>query len=258
MKVNYYLLNPTGNMTILVETAVPVKNQPAVASRIMELEPTAEQVGFVNGNCLRMAGGEFCGNATLSAAALYFNKIGLNVGGTASVDMTVSGVEKSVNVKITAKGNEEFTGEVSMPLPFSVKSEELEFNEKSFLIPSINFGGVVHLIVENPDCDKSFYENAVKKWCDDLHTPALGIMLLNEEKSELKPLVYARDANTLFWESSCASGTSAVGAYLAHKNKKPVSVKLNEPGGTLCVFADESKIILSGKVKVEKYTEIEI
>ena len=74
-EIQYYLLDPTGNQTVLVETSVPEKIQPAVAKQIMECEPEAEQVGFVsfleNSIEIRMAGGEFCGNAAMSAGVLY-------------------------------------------------------------------------------------------------------------------------------------------------------------------------------------------
>ena len=107
--IKYHVMDPTGNITILVETPVAEASQPFVAAKLMELEPEVEQVGFLTlaetpepdrSGCLqqkmasqpektqqsekiplaessqnkydialRMAGGEFCGNATMSAAA---------------------------------------------------------------------------------------------------------------------------------------------------------------------------------------------
>ena len=46
-KIQYCTFDPTGNITALVETAVEIAEQPAVASRLMELEPDVEQVGFI-------------------------------------------------------------------------------------------------------------------------------------------------------------------------------------------------------------------
>ncbi|MBO5502893.1 MAG: hypothetical protein J5969_00265, partial [Lachnospiraceae bacterium] len=67
------ILDPTGNITALVEGDVPVSRQLETAARIMQLRPETEQVGFVKLSGeqiqLRMAGGEFCGNASMSAAA---------------------------------------------------------------------------------------------------------------------------------------------------------------------------------------------
>ena len=72
--ITYTLMDPTQNYTILVETPVPEALQPETASKLMEKEPCSEQVGFLSKreDCdivLRMAGGEFCGNATMSTAA---------------------------------------------------------------------------------------------------------------------------------------------------------------------------------------------
>ena len=76
----YCLLDPTGNITILAGLPVGPEQRndlPGIAASLMEKEPSAEQVGFLgpgDGNCdlsLTMAGGEFCGNATMSAAAVF-------------------------------------------------------------------------------------------------------------------------------------------------------------------------------------------
>ena len=74
-RIDYCYADPAGNITILVETALPVSDYPEVASHLLSLEPAAEQVGFIErvsgaGISMRMAGGEFCGNAAFSAAAL--------------------------------------------------------------------------------------------------------------------------------------------------------------------------------------------
>lgn len=86
----FSILDPTGNITALVESETPIDRQPSVAAGIMALYEDVEQVGFVDFgkvainaaydkygsgdriDCrLRMAGGESCGNATMSAAVLY-------------------------------------------------------------------------------------------------------------------------------------------------------------------------------------------
>ena len=97
--VSYTLLDPTGNLTLLVTSPVPEPAQPETARRLMELEPATEQVGFVSfrpeGVRLRMAGGEFCGNASLSAAALYLTRQDLESG---TVSVTVSGRSSGLGI----------------------------------------------------------------------------------------------------------------------------------------------------------------
>ena len=72
MTINYAVLNPAGNITILVTTPVKETDRRFVASKIMKVEPSAEQVGFIEGNNLNMAGGEFCGNA-VRCTSFYLN-----------------------------------------------------------------------------------------------------------------------------------------------------------------------------------------
>ena len=246
MKLKYYLFDPTKNMTILVETPVPAESQPFVASRLLQAEPTAEQVGFVSagdGECdiaLRMAGGEFCGNATMSTAALFCMKYNLK---EASVRVRASGAAKPVAVEVRAAG-EGFTCTVDMPQPRRLT--------QGFGCPLAEFDGISHMIVTEP-MERADAEAAAKERCAALGAAGLGLMLLDEASETLTPLVYVTAPETLYWEHSCASGSAAVGAYLAAKRGESVDLALREPGGTLRVkAAPGGAISLSGTVKLTK------
>ena len=75
MTIDYLVADPSGNTTILVLTPVPKEEHSALAAKLLALPGIeAEQVGYVTreaGKPLRvdMMGGEFCGNASRSAAA---------------------------------------------------------------------------------------------------------------------------------------------------------------------------------------------
>ena len=89
-----------------METPVPEKDYKQIASYLMEKEPTAEQVGFLDTKDpgilkLNMAGGEFCGNATMSAAVYAVMK-GLQ---KSPVKLRVSGAKQPLRVEVTLKGN---------------------------------------------------------------------------------------------------------------------------------------------------------
>ncbi len=94
--LHYCLFDPTGNITALVESAVEVPDQPAVAAGIMCRHPEVEQVGFLSLPAfpalpvLRMAGGEFCGNASMCAAALAALRRGMKPGTGSSLLLRVS------------------------------------------------------------------------------------------------------------------------------------------------------------------------
>lgn len=244
MELNYVLMNPTGNITILVETAVPIEEQPTCAQTLMKLEPTAEQVGFVSPpldeNCdivLRMAGGEFCGNAAMCTAVWYVQNNKLQDG---VIRVRVSGADDPVNVTVYPENEGVFCCDVEMPHPYGIT----QFHG----IPLVQMPGISHLIITNP-MTKTEADRTIRAYCEELNVDGLGIMLLEERTRTLTPLVYVPRADTLFWENSCASGTSAVGAWLAWRAGCGIHQSFIEPGGVIAVSAwPEGRIVLHGKV----------
>ena len=73
---------------------------------------------------------------------------------------------------------------------------------------------------------------------------------------EMQPLVYVPVAGTCIWESSCASGTTAAGAYLAQQTGAG-NYRLQQPGGTLEIeVIPEGEYYLMGQVKVQRRQEV--
>ena len=84
-------------------------------------------------------------------------------------------------------------------------------------------------------------------------------MFVDFEDHRLAPLVYVPEAGTLVWESSCASGTTAVGAYLAKRAGAPVKVPLKQPGGTLTIAVSaDGDLLLEGTVRVVRQMTCEV
>lgn len=247
MKLDYVLMDPTGNMTILVETPVPAASQPFCAARLLAREPTAEQVGFLSAapDCdlaLRMAGGEFCGNAAMSAAALIALRRGLAE--EAELRIRVSGAEAPVPVKLRAQGDGSFSCAAALPAPKGMG----EYGG----LPLIELPGISHLIATEP-MPRAAAEAAVRELCAGLGAEALGLMLLDETAGTLTPLVYVPGADTLFWENSCASGTAAAGLYLAGKEAREITRTLSEPAGSLTVTASpDGAVLLRGTVRLTR------
>ena len=273
--INYCIFDPTGNITALVESSVPVDEQPAVAAEIMAAEPAVEQVGFITYTddkaaavsgvpvSLRMAGGEFCGNATLCAAALYALKKGLQ--GSADVRVKVSGAPEPLAVSLEQTGEAAFAGAVTMPPAKSIDELKLSngtlSDESALRLPVVRMGGIDHIIIE-PDSgflglkdDKALAENLIRGWCSALGSDCLGMMFLGAELSgpvlsrrTLTPLVYVPGADTMFWENSCASGSAAAGLYLAAQAGTSVDVTFDEPAGRIRVESDPlaKKTVLHG------------
>lgn len=232
--IRYTLADPTGNITALVETPVPVSGQPAAAAKLMEAEPTAEQVGFLTESgtadvALRMAGGEFCANATMSAAVLCAMRSGLTAG---TVTVQASGTAKLVTVDVAA-ANALWQGVVHMPRP--LRAEDVRFSDGQ-TCPVVTFDGICHVILENETPERAA-EALAKRRCAQLGAPALGLMFWDSAQGLLTPLVYVPKADTLFWENSCGSGTAAVGAWAAKTSGQPVRLAVRQPGGTLEIAA---------------------
>ena len=294
-KIEYYLADPTGNITILVESFAPVENQPYIGKRLMEIEPSCEQVGFLymvdinrenpddiskNGEKnaekvnikLRMSAGEFCGNATMSTAALFFINSGYCDGDSADILVDSSGVKDPVLVNITKNADEKFyIGRVKMPCPRGITKHILTFEEENYELSIVDFGGINHIVMPYSDEavgrfmaganaeDENFRikaENAVHKWLDDLKVESLGLIFVDDNniyvnQLKLNPLVYVPDCGTCYWESSCGSGTTAVGAYYFEKNGNvPVSFMARQPGGTLTIEVnDKREYFLGGSIR---------
>ena len=249
--LHYVLLDPTGNVTALVTDPVDPAQQPEAAAQLMQKEPTCEQVGFMEQNRLRMAGGEFCGNASLSAAALVCRRNPLPDSGERLVALLVSGQETPVEVRIRQESGSRFFGTVAMPLPLSVEPCTLAFDGREYVLTKVTFTGMTHLIAAQ-NIKKQTAERAIKVWCKALNAPALGIMLLSEQNKRLTPLVYVPKADTLFWESSCASGTAAAAAALSFGKTEEQHYEFDEPGGRLTVDVSPHRLLLSGRVAIEK------
>lgn len=258
MIIEYYLIDPTGNITILVRSEVPVEKQPAIAELLMKKEPCAEQVGFVGNNSLRMAGGEFCGNAAISTAALIQFEKGAETGSEEKLLLDVSGAENKVGISAERISENEFICRAEMPKPVSVEKYTLSYNSKDYDFIAVDFGSIIHFVCKG-GMEKVSAEKAIKIWSDQLGRDCVGVMFLNKESMELSPLVYVRNPPSLFWESSCASGSSAAGMALAAEQGRQIEASFKEPGGILSVSASlDGEIILKGKAKIIKKSMLEI
>ena len=258
--VDYIIFDPSKNITALVISKVDVMLYKEVSKKIMDKEPLVEQVGFLafEDGCdisLRMAGDEFCGNATMCAAAYYAMKNELT---SASVKVKVYGVEENINVEVKKINDNEWEGTVMMPKPLEIKDVTFPSGKT---LPVVFFSGIAHVVfLEDGMVESRFVKEAeslIKEWCDFLKVPALGMMHFNLKESNLVPIVYVKSVDTLFWENSCASGTTAVGAWVFSKQNATNCVKLSnidmkQPSmAILTIYNDENgSIYLKGNVRI--------
>ncbi len=222
---SFIILRPAGNDTALVSGIVkdPVKRK-AIADVIQREFPNVEQVGFINPDKknaeLLMTGGEFCGNATRSAV---YHILSMNPG---KIKIKASGVKKKLLAGITEDGDC-FS---QMPVysdPSYVKADPK--NKGNYLV---ELEGITHYVDFNVSKIKTLAIDEIKERARAQmfelginSYPACGIIYAEalDDGWIIHPVVYVRDANTLYYETACGSGTTAFG--LVHALKKGGSVK---------------------------------
>ena len=259
--VDYIIFDPSKNITALIISKVDSSSYIDISKKIMDKEPQVEQVGFLTYDggldiSLRMAGGEFCGNATMCAAVYCAMKNDLS---NAYVKVKVFGVDEIINVEVKKTNDNEWEGTVKMPKALEIKN--VTFPDGKTL-PVVFYSRIAHIVIEyessiESGVDKEVAESTIKKYCDFLKVPALGMMYFSSKDSSLVPLVYVKSVDTLFWENSCASGTTAVGAWVFSKQNTTNCVKLSnidmkQPSmAILTIYNDENgSIYLKGNVRI--------
>ena len=253
--MNYSILDPTGNITAIITDHVDAELRAEAAERVMKCEKSVEQVGFLlPGNAagfvydaeLQMAGGEFCGNASMSAAAMVAMQREMNPGEKCCIVLKVSGADGPVPVELEALSRASFRGRVSMPRAQEIS--EVIIPEAEMTVPVVKMPGITHVIVpESLGLDRA--ERLLPLMCRAFKADAMGMMLIDEAWTRITPVVYVPGADTLVRENSCASGTAAVGAYIASLEDAHIRLSFSEPGGTLTVEAEpKGPIFIEGCV----------
>lgn len=267
--MKYSIWDPNGNITALVESDIDKTEQPSVAAALMECHPQVEQVGFVQFNkddlqvCLQMAGGEFCGNAAMSAAALYLLRTDHFSQAPQNVRISVSGALTPLEAILIGKDAKTYSASLQTPWSASVDHRQFSFQERRGSLPVVDLGGIIQVIIQ-PDSvfwdmlnRRSDAERAIAQWCSELSAPGLGFMFLDQRDDlfDMTPLVYVPGAGTVFWENSCASGSTAVCMYFASETGTDVKLVLRQPGGLMRVRCDGpgEDIILQGSTRLVQF-----
>ena len=239
MELKYTVWDPTKNITLLVSTPVERSAQAETAARLMAARPQVEQVGFLEPAAapgaelrLQMMGGEFCGNASMSAAAELAQRTG---GGARTVPLEVSGYPGVLSVRLSPRADGGWDGTVAMPLPRTVGAAEIPGAGR---VPAVTFDGITHCIVPAGRLTRPQAEAAVRPLCAALGADACGILLYDEPAGAFAPLVFVASTGTAVWESGCGSGTAAVAAVLAARAQADRTVRLRQPGGTIAAHAE--------------------
>lgn len=258
--VQYIDFLPGGNKTALViGDRFTSEERRIINDAIMDTDPETEQVGFVQdvpgmpaSPSLRMAGGEFCGNASRSAAFYYLK------GKEGQLLMTVSG-EKQVACGVCENGDAwcqipmDKNGYAAMELAESVAPG----------IHMVRLSGITHLVLEQTAAapyleDKTnlkvsglkLIEKYGLKDCEA--AGAIFLESLSGGSLKINPIVWVRDIASLFYETACGSGTIAAALVLAKKEGRLLSADIVQPSGMVIkAEINEDRAVICGPVKTE-------
>ena len=266
MKIHYTVLDPTKNITLLVQTPVPRDQQARLAALLLARETEAEQVGFVEPSeqCrarLQMMGGEFCGNAAMSLATLLCRRSGQ---AEAQIPLEVSGAAEPVDCHITWVDGC-YLGTVDMPLPEKVESLSLPLDGKTAFFPVVYLPGICHIVVPAGFLRREEAEQALRSWSSLFPQEAVGLLLYDQAAGRMDPLVYVKPTDTAVWERGCGSGSAAIGALRAWQTERDQCITVRQPGGTIavsCLWRGGAfgPLTITGTVKVlgSKTAEIDL
>ena len=245
--IDIIVANPSGNITIFVKTPVPRSEYQTVASQLLAMEDLkGEQVAFIlpdpkidgiDGS-MEMCGLEFCGNASRSFGLILAQEAGEC--GTASKTVLVSGCNEPLNVELDMDMN---CAKIRMPNPVSC--------EKKQECTIVDFGGILHVIVEDLPAEKEIFDLLKDRVYEQLDPPAMGVMFWDTETKKLTPVVYVKDVDTTYFEGSCGSGTTAMAAaFSMGREDGTYSWSIPQPEGTI----DTTAVVKDGRA-VEIYIE---
>ena len=242
MILHYTVIDPTKNITLLVTTPVQRSLQAQTAAWLLRREHDAEQVGFLEVSDaaparLQMMGGEFCGNATMSLGAWLCRKERLGVGESRDFHLDISGADALIPCSVTAvRGG--YIGTVSLPLPQEIAQRTFSTDGGEVTFPVVFLPGICHIIAPVGTVQPYQAEALLRRWSDSLPGEAVGLILLDEQRMRIDPLVYVKPTDTAVWERGCGSGSAAAACALTQQRGAGQCLSIKQPGGTIAVTTE--------------------
>lgn len=261
-KYNIVVADPAKNITILVLDDIDKNLYKSVAKDILEkTNYKAEQVGFVKNPImggdirLEMMGGEFCGNASRSIAMFFARENNITNG---NVFVEITGSDRILNAEVDL---DKKTSNIEMPIPQKIETIDVK-NLGEF--PIVIIEGINHIIAENILPTQENFEQFKKAVYENYNVEAFGVMFFDRQKNYITPVVYVKDTDTTFFESSCGSGTLATITYLgSYLQDGHLKSNISQPGGIIEaeIYKENGKIkniIIGGVVKLSQNIQIEL
>lgn len=245
--LTFFKCSPGGNPTLLlIDTGLTPQQQAHVGGVLLDpLHLYAEQVGFIDlpKASLRMAGGEFCVNASRSLGAVLAVQglLPARDDGTLHAMLSVSGLDAPVQIEVAPpRKGQSFSQRVVqsaalVPLPVGTDCVPLADG-----IMQVSLPGITHVLIDaakhplSPDGKKdaaalrqrfALEQHAAVGciWWQHADDPLAGQCL------RMQPIVWVRSLQSACLESSCGSGAMACALMLQKMLQKAAQNPQNSP-----------------------------
>ncbi len=233
MDIFWYRVDPGGNITAIVATAVPISRRRSVTNKILNSDPSVEQVGFwvaPRGRAdarLEMAGGELCGNALRSIGAVLAHE-----GGDGAFRIETEVLERPILVTVESK-----RARIAFPKNIFTLSDDV-----------CHLPGISHIL---GDSFSAVDEKSVFKAYGLLSKKAAGLISYAKKGARyfIEPIVRVKSLSVSVRETACASGTLALAMYLYKKDGTKEFFVRQPSGAVFDVSVGKSILTLSGPIR---------
>lgn len=226
------IVYPSGNTTAVIFDRLPHIDRKQLNTQIINTWqqqypslPQVEQCCFITPPRspkalarVEMFGGEFCGNATRSAIWL------ITKGCNSKGKVEVSGVKKPLAFSVTNNNVS-----VEMPLP-----EDKTLVQEVVEGLLVQLDGISQLVVTEKckQAPRQLLTDLLKRNAYDLFSqPAVGVSYYDRVLGKAEFCVWVKEVDTMFDETACGSGTSAIGVALATRARWSVDLNVIQPSG---------------------------
>ena len=259
MELEVVKLSPLGNTTVFLRGEAAAEERSALLSEAMDYDHlAAEQAGFLvephtEEAILRveMSGGEFCGNATLSAAALAAAE-----GAESLFLVECSGAPEPLRAEAHPLGSGRWLARAEMPSAHEVRRISLDGFSFGGAAICVSLPGIAHLVVEAADLSAADYDELLARLMRETDADAYGVVpfeRMGRDHFRIRPYVAVPSAKSHVFEHACGSGSLALA--LAEGSERG-RIAVEQPGGTLFVetgkrFFLEGEVLISCRGAVE-------
>lgn len=221
---------PSGNTTaVILDKVLPLEDKQRLNRALLAAWkvsyprlPEIEQCCYVTKprnpkaiGRVEMFGGEFCGNATRSVIWLLTN------GQDTSGHIEASGTDELLAFTIKDR-------EVTLMMPLSKQSQLIERVPEGILV---RLEGITQLVVADIEqTPRALLASLLSTNKYGLSSqPCVGVSYYDQSSNEAQFCVWVNAVNTVFDETACGSGTSAIGIAMAANKERSIRLQVIQP-----------------------------